>query len=74
MAFSKIKEARDLSDAELEEQILAIKRQLMELRMLQATNRLEKPHQFKHAKHRLGQLLTVVGERERSQATASSSQ
>jgi len=70
MAFSKIKDARDLNDAEVAEQILAIKRQLMELRMLQATNRLEKPHQFKHAKHRLGQLMMVEGERKRSQAAA----
>ena len=34
------------------EQILAVKRQLMELRLQQATGRMEKPHLFKHAKHR----------------------
>jgi len=73
MPLSKIQDARDLSDAEVAEQILAIKRQLMDLRMLQATGRLEKPHQFKHAKHRLGQLMMVEGERKRSQATTPSS-
>lgn len=68
MSLSKIQESKDLTDAEITEQILAIKRQLMELRMLQATGRLEKPHQFKHAKHRLAQLMTVEGERSRAAA------
>jgi large subunit ribosomal protein L29 len=66
MSLSKIQEVRDLSDEQISEQILAIKRQIMELRMLQATGRLDKPHQFKHAKHRLGQLMMVEGERERA--------
>ncbi|MCU0542453.1 MAG: 50S ribosomal protein L29 [Oscillatoriaceae cyanobacterium Prado104] len=64
MSLPKIKEARELSDAEIAEQILAVKRQLMELRLQQATGRLEKPHQFKHAKHRLAQLMTVERERQ----------
>lgn len=64
MSLPKIKEARDLSDAEVAEQILAVKRQLMELRLQQATGRLEKPHLFKHAKHRLAQLMTVERERQ----------
>jgi large subunit ribosomal protein L29 len=66
MSLSKIKEVRDLSDEQISEQILAVKRQMMELRMLQATGRLDKPHQFKHAKHRLGQLMMVEGERLRA--------
>ncbi len=64
MSLPKIKEARDLSDAQLAEQILAVKRQLMELRLQQATGRMEKPHLFKHAKHRVGQLMTVERERQ----------
>lgn len=64
MSLSKIKEARDLSDAEVAEQILAVKRQLMELRLFQATGRIDKPHLFKHAKHRLAQLMTVERERQ----------
>lgn len=64
MSLSKIKEARDLSDAEVAEQILAVKRQLMELRLFQATGRVDKPHLFKHAKHRLAQLMTVERERQ----------
>jgi large subunit ribosomal protein L29 len=72
MPLPKIKEARELSDQELVEQIVAVKQQLFELRLQKATRQLEKPHQFKHARHRLAQLLTV--EHERKQAKASSEQ
>ena len=65
MSLPKIKESRDLNDAEVAEQILAIKRQLMELRLFQATGRMDKPHLFKHAKHRLAQLMTVERDRQR---------
>lgn len=68
MPFPKIEDARSLSDEELGEEILAVKRQLFELRLQQATRRLEKPHQFKHARHRLAQLITVEAERQRSSA------
>ncbi len=64
MALPKIAEARKLSDEELAEEILAVKRQLFQLRLEQATRRLEKPHLFKHAKHRMAQLLTIERERE----------
>jgi large subunit ribosomal protein L29 len=64
MALPKIADARKLSDEELAEEILAVKRELFQLRLEQATRRLEKPHLFKHAKHRLAQLLTVERERE----------
>ena len=64
MALPKIEDARKLSDEELAEEILAVKRELFQLRLEQATRRLEKPHLFKHAKHRLAQLLTVERERE----------
>ncbi|MBE9044656.1 50S ribosomal protein L29 [Pleurocapsales cyanobacterium LEGE 10410] len=64
MALPKVEDARKLNDEELAEEILAVKRELFQLRLEQATRRLEKPHLFKHAKHRLAQLLTVERERE----------
>ncbi len=64
MPLPKIQEARNLSDQELSDAILAAKRELFQLRMQQATRRLEKPHQFKHTRHRIAQLMTVVRERE----------
>jgi large subunit ribosomal protein L29 len=69
MAFPSIEEARNLSDEELAEEILATKRELFQLRLEQATRRLEKPHLFKHTKHRLAQLLTIERERQLKAAT-----
>jgi len=66
VALSKVAEARKLSDEELSAAILAAKRELLELRMQQATRRLEKTHQFKHTRHWLAQLMTVEGERSRA--------
>ncbi|MBC1239172.1 MULTISPECIES: 50S ribosomal protein L29 [Nostoc] len=66
MPLPKISEARELSDEKLSEEILAIKKQLFQLRLQKATRQLDKPHQFRHAKHRLAQLLTVEGERKRA--------
>lgn len=72
MPLPKIEDARKLTDAQLEEQILAVKRELFQLRMQKATRQLEKPHQFKHARHRLAQLMTVEQERLRATSTNSS--
>jgi large subunit ribosomal protein L29 len=63
MALPKIEDARKLSNEEVAEEILAIKRQLFQYRLEQATRRLEKNHVIKHAKHRLSQLLTIESER-----------
>jgi large subunit ribosomal protein L29 len=55
---------RKLSDEEVSTEILAAKRKLFELRLQQATRRLEKPHEFRHTRHRLAQLMTVERERQ----------
>jgi len=64
MPLPKIEDARKMSDEELNDAILAAKRELFNLRLQKATRRLEKPHQFKHTRHRIGQMMTVVRERE----------
>jgi large subunit ribosomal protein L29 len=64
MPLPKIEDTRKLDDQELADAILAAKRELFDLRMQKATRRLEKPHQFKHVRHRVAQMLTVVRERE----------
>jgi large subunit ribosomal protein L29 len=66
MALPKIEEVRKLSDEEITEEIASVKKQLFELRLQRATGREFKPHQFKHARHRLGQLMTVERERQLS--------
>ena len=64
MALPKISDVRNLSDAELAEAILKQKKYLFELRFKQATRQPVKPHEFRHAKHRLSQLMTVERERQ----------
>ncbi|MDJ0615565.1 MAG: 50S ribosomal protein L29 [Calothrix sp. MO_192.B10] len=66
MPLPKISEARELSDEQLASEIIAVKKQLFQLRLQKATRQLEKPHQFKHSRHRLAQLLTVEAERKRA--------
>ncbi len=64
MSLPKVSEVRNLSEEELDEQIVATKRLLFDLRFQKGTRRLEKSHQFKHTRHRLAQLMTVERERQ----------
>ncbi|MDJ1178347.1 50S ribosomal protein L29 [Roseofilum sp. BLCC_M91] len=74
MPLPKIDEVRNLSDEELGEQIVAIKRELFQLRLQQATGQGEiKPHQFKHLKHRQSQLLMVERQRQLTQSQSQES-
>lgn len=70
MALPKISEARSLNDEELNAEITAVKKQLFQLRLQKATKQLEKPHKFRHTKHRLAQLLSVEHERKLAAALA----
>ena len=74
MPLPKISEARKLSDEKLAEEILAVKKELFQLRLQKATRQLEKPHLFRHARHRLAQLLTVESERKRAANQAAKEQ
>lgn len=69
MALPKIADVRNLSDEEIAESIVNVKRELFNLRLEQATGRLEKTHLFKHKRHLLGQLLTVERERQINSAS-----
>lgn len=64
MPLPKIDEVRDLNDQQLEEQIVATKRQLFDLRFQKGTRQLDKSHRFKHTRHRLAQLLTIARQRQ----------
>jgi large subunit ribosomal protein L29 len=70
MALPKIEEVKDLSDQELSDQIAATKKDLFQLRFQKATRQLEKPHQFKHMRHRLSQLMTIERQRQIEAARA----
>lgn len=64
MPLPKIDEVRDLSDEEISDRIASTKKELFQLRFQKATRQLDKPHQFKHLKHRLAQLMTIERERQ----------
>lgn len=59
MALTKMSELGNLSPAEVETQIQDLKRQLFDLRFQQGTRQPVKPHQFKHLRHTLAQLMTL---------------
>jgi large subunit ribosomal protein L29 len=64
MPLPKYQDIQDLSDDAIAEEILANKRKLFELRLQQATRRLDKPHEFRHLRRRIAQLLTLERQRE----------
>jgi len=65
MPMPKISEARELDDQALEAAIVDTKKKLFNLRFQQATRQLQGGlHQFKHERHRLAQLMTVLRERQ----------
>jgi large subunit ribosomal protein L29 len=70
MPLPKMEEVRELSDAELNDRIVATKKELFQLRFQKATRQLEKPHQFKHLRHRLAQLMTLEQERQLASKSA----
>jgi large subunit ribosomal protein L29 len=74
MALPKIDEVRQLSDADLSQEIVTAKRQLFDLRFQKATRQLKKTHEFKHIKHRLAQLMTVERERQLSLSSSSATE
>ncbi len=59
----KIKEIRDLSTAELETQILDLKKELFNLRFQHATNQLDNPMRIAEVKKTIAKMKTVVRER-----------
>jgi large subunit ribosomal protein L29 len=66
MALPKIQDQLQFTDAEIESEILALKRKLFELRLQKATRREVKSHQFKHIRHQLAQLMTIERQRQLS--------
>ena len=63
MKQMKIKEIRDLSTAELETQILDLKKELFNLRFQHATNQLDNPMRIAEVKKTIAKRKTVVRER-----------
>ena len=60
----KIKDIRDLSSQELENQILDLKKELFNLRFQHATNQLDNPLRIAEVKKTIARIKTVIRERE----------
>ena len=60
----KIKDIRDLSSQELENQILDLKKELFNLRFQHATNQLDNPMRIVEVKKTIAKIKTVIRERE----------
>lgn len=72
MALPKARELRELSNDELSAEIASMKRELFDLRFRQATRQMETGfHQFKHARRKLAQLMTIERERQLSAGATS---
>ncbi|EAQ68551.1 50S ribosomal protein L29 [Synechococcus sp. WH 8101] len=69
MARPNASELRQLTDADITEQINGLRRELFDLRFQQATRQLTNTHRFKESRIKLAQLLTVQAERQRSAAS-----
>jgi len=63
MSFPKINELKDLELNEIKNEILALKKELFELRLKKAARQSFKPHSFKHIKHRLRLLINLEYEK-----------
>lgn len=59
MSLPKIDEITTLTNSELENEILNVKKELFRLRLRRGTKQSFKSHQLKHSKHRLAQLLMI---------------
>ena len=62
-----IKEIRDLSNEELEKEVVSLKEELYDLRFAQTTGALENPARIKDIKKTIARMKTVITERANAQ-------
>ncbi|HDM31966.1 50S ribosomal protein L29 [bacterium] len=61
----KAKELRQLSDKELHQKLVELRKKLAELRFHLSAGRLKNPHQIKETKKDIARILTILNERRR---------
>ena len=64
MARVKARELKNLSEAELDQKLGTLKRELFELSAKKITGQLDKPHLFKYTKKQIAQVNTIKREKE----------
>ena len=65
-----VKEVRDLSNEELEKEVVSLKEELYELRFAQATGTLENPARIREVRKTIARIKTVITERKNAQSAA----
>lgn len=63
-----VKEVRDLSNEELEKEVVSLKEELYDLRFAQATGTLENPARIRDIRKTIARIKTVITERKNAQA------
>ena len=63
-----VKEVRDLSNEELEKEVVSLKEELYDLRFAQATGTLEKPARIRDIRKTIARIKTVITERKNAQS------
>ena len=63
-----VKEVRDLSNDELEKEVVSLKEELYELRFAQATGTLENPARIREVRKTIARIKTVITERKNAQS------
>ena len=64
---TKISEFREMTADELQEKVLALKKELMQLRFQQKTGKLERQSSLREAKRKIARMLTVINESKRNE-------
>ena len=62
-----IKEIRDMSNEELNKEVVSLKEEIFNLRFQQATGQLENPARMREVKKTIARIKTVITERELSE-------
>ena len=62
-----IKEIRDMSNEELNKEVVSLKEELFNLRFQQATGQLENPARMREVKKTIARIKTVITDRELSE-------
>nr|BDA98744.1 ribosomal protein S29 [Rhodomonas sp. NIES-1730] len=66
MPLSNFQTLKELNDDQIQELILESKKELFNLRLQKATRQSFKPHNFKHIKHKISQLMTLTSQRKQN--------
>ncbi len=61
----KVKQLREMSAQELDEELLKLRREQFNLRMQQATGQLARPDQYRRVRRNIARVKTVLTEKDR---------